>query len=129
MHMTPNEIITAAILITSSVLCLFLRLTSDDDRRHETREAERRHEARHDARAPRLRNVLDPFSWAATEAIVDAERERLASTGELRRLYQRPCPPAVSETGELRALAEAGDADTIRAIVDAWKTDHLEGEA
>jgi hypothetical protein len=91
--------------------------------------------ARHDRTAPRVM-PLDPFSWAATEAIVDEQRERLpastgelrqlASAGELRRLYERPYPrppAAVTSTAELRALALEGDAETITAIVDAWKTD------
>jgi hypothetical protein len=89
--------------------------------------------ARHDRTAPRVM-PLDPFSWAATEAIVDEQRERLpastgelrqlASTGELRRLHQRPYP-GVDDTGELRRLALEGDAETIVSVIDAWKADNL----
>jgi hypothetical protein len=87
-------------------------------------EADRLYEARHDARAPR-QLPADPFSWAATEAIAELERERLATTGELRALYERPYPGQVSDTDQLRALALEGDADTITGIIETWKADNL----
>jgi hypothetical protein len=88
-----------------------------------------RYEPRHDRTDPRT-TPLDPFSWAATEAIVDGERERLATTGELRELYQRPYPGGLSETGELRALAEAGDLGGVQDILGRWAAENLtEGEA
>ena len=46
------------------------------------------------------------------------ERERLADTGELRRLYERPYP---TTAGELRALALNGRADDLAAQVADYK--------
>jgi hypothetical protein len=129
MHMTPDVVITGIILVTTSMLTLFIRLCelNREDRRELDR-AEAAYEARHDRTAPRL--PPDPFDWMATMAILDQERERLpASTGELRALYQRPYG-GLSETGELRALALAGDAETIAMINEAWKAENLtEGES
>jgi hypothetical protein len=65
----------------------------------------------------------DAFDLALRSFIAGEPRhglERLASTGELRALYQRPYP-GLASTGELRALALAGDADEIAAQTDAWK--------
>jgi hypothetical protein len=134
MHLTPDVVITGFILIATSLITLFIHLMRCD-------EAPRpavRYEARHDHTRPRM-EPADPFSWIHTQAIVDEHRERLpASTGELRRLsstaelralYQRPYP-GLSDTTELRALAEAGDLAGIDGILSRWASENLtEGEA
>jgi hypothetical protein len=127
MHMTPDLIIAGFILVAVAVVVLFLRLAEMDDDQAE-QAGPPGYEPRHDATVPRQALPLDPFSWAATEAIVEREHERLATTGEMRKLYERPCPVApapgqLRTTGELRALAYAGETETIAAIVDAWKND------
>jgi hypothetical protein len=91
--------------------------------------------ARHDHTRPRAMPA-DPFNWEETQALIDRENERLASTGELRALYERPYPDtpghprtAVSRTtGELRQLAEAGDIAALEADTAAY-INSLEGEA
>jgi hypothetical protein len=91
-----------------------------------------RYAPRHDITAVPRQMPLDPFSWAATEAIVHAEHERLATTGELRKLYERPYPLAAElyDAGlmQLGAIAEAGDLDALREINAAWAADNLTGE-
>jgi hypothetical protein len=126
MHLTPDVVITGFILITTSILTLFIHLM----RCGEAPQPAGRYEARHDHTRPRM-EPADPFSWIHTQAIVDEHRERLpASTGELRALYRRPYPGAVSETAELRALAEAGDLAGIDGILSRWASENLtEGEA
>ena len=135
MHLTPDVVITGFILITTSILALFIHLMRCDEKPQPAV----RYEARHDHTRPRM-EPADPFSWIHTQAIVDEHRERLpASTGELRRLsstaelralYQRPYPGGVSDTTELRALAEAGDLAGIDGILSRWASENLtEGEA
>jgi hypothetical protein len=130
--MNAYAIITALLLILAACAVLFLRWTDDDP-------PEPVYPARHDHTRPRM-EPADPFSWIHTQAIVDEHRERLpASTGELRRLsstaelralYQRPYPGGVSDTTELRALAEAGDLAGIDGILSRWASENLtEGEA
>jgi hypothetical protein len=125
MHLTPDVVITGFILITTSILTLFIHLMRCDEKPQPAV----RYEARHDHTRPRM-EPADPFSWIHTQAIVDEHRERLpASTGELRALYQRPYP-GVSDTAELRALAECGDLGGIDAILGRWVAENLtEGEA
>jgi hypothetical protein len=128
--MNTNLIVAGVILVTVAVTMLFLRLAEADDAGEAERlaAAERWvYQARHDARIPRQFPTplpLDPFSWAATEDIVAAEHERLATSGELRKIYERPMPH-LSETGELRTLAEDGDLDALLEINQAWETDNL----
>ena len=64
---------------------------------------------------------LAPDAWDRwLEETVSAKR--LADTGELQRLYERPYPVAtLSTTGELRALAFAGDLTELAAQTAAWK--------
>jgi hypothetical protein len=135
MHLTPDVVITGFILIATSLITLFIHLMRCEDKHP----ASARYEARHDHTRPRM-EPADPFSWIHTQAIVDEHRERLpASTGELRRLsstaelralYQRPYPGGVSDTTELRALAEAGDLAGIDGILSRWASENLtEGEA
>lgn len=61
----------------------------------------------------------------AVSAFIESEpvHERLADTGELQRLYERPYPMTerLRSTGELRALAYNGDMGAIAAQVDEWK--------
>jgi hypothetical protein len=126
MHLTPDVVITGFILVTTSLIALFLHLMRCDER-PETADLER-YEARHDHTRPR-QMPPDPFDWMATQAIIDRDRERIASTGELRALYQRPYP-GLSDTCELRALAEAGDLAGIDGILSRWASENLtEGEA
>jgi hypothetical protein len=135
MHLTPDVVITGFILIATGILTLFIHLMRCDEKPQPAV----RYEARHDHTRPRM-EPADPFSWIHTQAIVDEHRERLpASTGELRRLsstaelralYQRPYPGGVSDTTELRALAEAGDLAGIDGILSRWASENLtEGEA
>lgn len=86
----------------------------------------------YEARHPRLNPDDDWDQWMAE--LRDERLERLpASTGELRRLYERDYPGwggtmALSDTGELRRLAEAGDLDALREINAAWEADNLTEE-
>jgi hypothetical protein len=119
--MNAYAIITALLLILAACAVLFLRWTDDDP-------PEPVYPARHDHTRPR-QMPPDPFDWMATQAIIDRDRERIASTGELRALYQRPYP-GLSDTCELRALAEAGDLAGIDGILSRWASENLtEGEA
>jgi hypothetical protein len=135
MHLTPDVVITGFILIATSLITLFIHLMRCD----EAPQPAVRYEARHDHTRPRM-EPADPFSWIHTQAIVDEHRERLpastgelrrlSSTAELRRLYERPYPGGVSDTTELRALAEAGDLAGIDGILSRWASENLtEGEA
>jgi hypothetical protein len=135
MHLTPDVVITGFILITTGILTLFIHLMRCDEKPQPLA----RYEARHDHTRPRM-EPADPFSWIHTQAIVDEHRERLpastgelrrlSSTAELRRLYERPYPGGVSDTTELRALAEAGDLAGIDGILSRWASENLtEGEA
>src|SRR5277367_6430019 len=132
-----NMLTLIAVIIIVSVIAGFFIAFEHFTNCAEADLAERLYEARHDARAPRQATPLDPFSWAATEAIIDQEHERLIrDTGELRALYERPYPDipghprtTVSRTtGELRQLAEAGDIAALEADTAAY-INSLEGEA
>jgi hypothetical protein len=124
MHINATTVvITIAVFIIGVACWAFEALCHYLDRRDQQHLAVA-YEARHDARAPR-QLPADPFDWAATEAIAELERERLATTGELRALYERPYPGQVSDTDQLRALALEGDADTITGIIETWKADNL----
>jgi hypothetical protein len=130
MHITATTVvITIAVCIIGLACWAFEALCVHLDH-HDQAEAEQVYAARHDHTRPRM-EPADPFSWIHTQAIVDEHRERLpASTGELRALYRRPYPGAVSETAELRALAEAGDLAGIDGILSRWASENLtEGEA
>jgi hypothetical protein len=124
----PITVTTVVIMIAVCIIglacwaveALFVHLDRQDQA-----EAGRVYSARHDRAVPRQR---DP-DWDAIAAIIEEDKERIATTGELRRLYQRPYP-GLSDTAELRALAEAGDVDGIDGILTRWAAENLtEGEA
>ena len=126
MDITPATVVWMIVILVVGLACwafeaVCRRADAAIDRELEAAGV-RRYEPRHDARQPRRAP-----DWSNIERIIDQDRERIATTGELRALYARPYPGA-TDTGELRALAEQGDTDTINAIVDAWKADNLDDD-
>jgi hypothetical protein len=124
MHLTATTIVVIiAILIVAVIAIAFEMVCRWADRRiaGEFAAAGVPYEARHDRTTARGLMPDDPFDWAETRALVDRERERLASTGELRALYEKPYPPArLADTGELRALAYDGDTAALEADTAAY---------
>jgi hypothetical protein len=89
--------------------------------------------ARYEDARPRRRiggpDDFDRWLMDLEEERLHRERNRLATTGELRKMYERPYPGELSDTGELRALAEAGDLGGVREILGRWAAENLEDTA
>jgi hypothetical protein len=125
-------VIVAVLLIVAVMVLLYAQWTGEPGPgRH------RLEPARLPVPAQRGECPYPPADDAAFDAAISAwlaggdapGRERLASTGELARLYERPYPvypsgPPLSSTAELQALANtayAGDMTALAALVEAWK--------
>jgi hypothetical protein len=124
-------VIVAVLLIVAVMVLLYAQWTGEPEPGRHRREP---------AQIPAQREGEYPYppaDDAAFDAAISAwlaeedapGRERLASTGELARLYERPYPvypsgPPLSDTGELQALANtayAGDMTALASLVEAWK--------
>jgi hypothetical protein len=120
-------VIVAVLLIVAVMVLLYAQWTGEPEPGRHRREPAQIPAQRGECPYPPADDAAFDAAISAWLAGGDAPgRERLASTGELARLYERPYPPYPwpAAIGELQALANtayAGDMTALASLVEAWK--------